>query len=181
MLVSRAIRLAEHMGFGRSCSIETGRLLCALATQVQAGVVAEIGAGCGVGAAWMVTGLRSGVSFVTVEIDPTRANAVEELFADLPHARVIQGEWQQLLPHGPFNLLFADAAPAKQGRPELLLEVLRPGGMLVLDDLTPWDRQPEEWKGKPDPVRDFWLHDARVAATEVMVNPSEAVILAVRK
>lgn len=171
-LVAQAIMLARSIGFTRSCSPETGRLLRVLAAQVRDGVIGEIGTGCGVGAAWMVTGLRPGTSFVTVEIEETQARATADLLASVPEARVIHGDWREILPHGPFALLFADAAAAKQHEPEALLEALRPGGLIVLDDLTP---------GRDfDPLREFWLADPRVVASEVLVSAAEAVILASR-
>jgi predicted O-methyltransferase YrrM len=92
----------------------------------------------------------------------------------------LQGDWHDILAHGPFALLFADGGKAKQDEPEAILQAVRPGGLIVLDDLTPQNQWPPEWRGQPDPVREFWLKDPRVAATEVLVTPSMAVILAAR-
>lgn len=171
-LVARALDLAHDLGFARSCSLETGRILRVLAAQVGDGVIGEIGAGCGVGAAWMVTNLRLDASLVTVEIEAVQARAVADLLASVPEARVIHGDWREILPYGPFALLFADAAAAKQREPEALLEALRPGGLIVLDDLTPGR--------EPDSLREFWLTDRRVVASEVLVSVTESVILATR-
>src|SRR6185437_14567209 len=52
-LAREALRLAQEMGFANSCIEEVGRLLAVLTRQVQHGVVGEVGAGCGVGAAWI--------------------------------------------------------------------------------------------------------------------------------
>ena len=60
------------------------------------------------------------------------------------------------------------------------IAALQPGGMIVLDDLTPVEAWPEEWRGTPDPVRDFWLHDPRLASLEIPLTPTLAVILAAR-
>ncbi|MGI2909707.1 hypothetical protein [Tolypothrix sp. VBCCA 56010] len=60
------------------------------------------------------------------------------------------------------------------------MQALRPGGIIVLDDLTPLSLQTPEQRDQPDPVREFWLNDKRVFATEVMVNPTSAVIVATR-
>ena len=72
--------------------------------------------------------------------------------------------------------MFYDAA--KQLRPredgELVLGLLAPGGIAVLDDLTPG------FAGL-DPVRDFWLGHPDLAATEVLTTPESAAILAVRR
>ena len=58
---------------------------------------------------------------------------------------------------------------------EAILELVKPGALLVKDDLTP---------GRPadgDPVREFLLRDPRLAAAEVLTTPSTAAIVAVRR
>lgn len=180
-LVRRANELTARMGFEASCAPEVGRLLRVLAGSVQRGTIGEIGSGCGVGAAWLASGLRPGVRFVTVEIDRERAEAVGELFSWEPGVRVIWGDWRLILEQGPFALLFADAKAAKAQEPEALVGALQPGGVVLLDDLTPEDQWPEEWRGKPDEVREFWLNHPHLVATELLIAPGSAVILAVLK
>ena len=168
-LVERALALAESAGFTRSCSSEAGRLLQVLAGQRGRTRVAEIGSGCGVGSAWILSALDPHVPFVTVELDPERATAAADLLAADENARVLAGDWQELLPaEGPFDLLFADGGRAKYR--EELVGLLAPGGTLVLDDLTPG-------REGPDPVRELWLGHPRLIATELQVSPREAVIV----
>jgi len=100
------------------------------------------------------------------------AGAAERVLTSVPNVRVIHGDWREILQHGPFAFLFVDAAAPKQHESETLLEALRPGGVIVLDDLTPGRQN--------DPMREFWLTDPRVVATEVLVSATEAVILATR-
>jgi len=52
--------------------------------------------------------------------------------------------------------------------------------MVVMDDFTPEEDWPEVWRGKPDPVRTFWLNDARLNAVEVFTTPRTMAILATR-
>jgi predicted O-methyltransferase YrrM len=168
-LVEQALRAAERTGFTRSCSPETGRLLQLLAAQRGRARVAEIGTGCGVGAAWLLSGLDPRVAFVTVEVDPVRASAAAELLAADENARVLHGDWQDVLPaEAPFDLLFADGGKAKQR--EDVVGLLAPGGTLVLDDLTPG-------RSDADPVRELWLRHPRVLAAELQISAREAVIV----
>ena len=67
-LVERALELSERAGFTRSCSHEAGRLLQVLAGQRGRTRVAEIGTGCGVGSAWILSALDPEMPFVTVEL-----------------------------------------------------------------------------------------------------------------
>lgn len=178
--MQHALDLADRMQFQHSCTIEVGRLLRLLASQVRRGTIGEIGTGCGVGAAWIASGKAPDVSFVTVESDVARAQAAASLLAVVPSIRILQGDWHLLLEYGPFAMLFADGAKAKEREPEVLLQSLKLGGTIVLDDLTPENRWPPEWRGRVDPVREFWLNDSRVIATEILVTPGSAVILATR-
>jgi predicted O-methyltransferase YrrM len=171
-LVERALALAERLEFERSCSEEAGRLLHLLAAQRGRTRVAEIGAGCGVGSAWILAGLAPGVPFVTIELDEQRAAAVSELLAEDPNARVLHGDWRELLAReAPFDLLFADGGRSKQH--EELAGLLAPGGTLVMDDLTPGRAR------DGDPVRELWLRHPRVACVELQLSAREAAIVGV--
>lgn len=184
--VQRALDLAAELRFERSCSLEVGRLLRVLAAQVDRGVIGEIGTGCGVGSAWLISGMRAGASLVTVELEAVRAKGAGALFRDDPRVSVLHADWHVLLSLGPFALLFADGARAKQTDPDALLAALRPGGLLILDDFTTSDQWPAERHGRPDPVRDVWLSHPGVASTEVQISPravppkGNAVLLIVR-
>jgi predicted O-methyltransferase YrrM len=176
-LVRRAERLADELGFDRSCIREVGRLLHVLAGERGRERVGEIGTGCGVGAAWIVSALPPEVSFVTVELDEGRASAARELFEEDENVQVHSGDWHQLmLGEAPFDLLFYDGG-GKQ-RPDLdgeqVVGLLAPRGTVVLDDLTPG-------RPGPDPVREFWLGHRELAATEVLTTPETAAIVAVRR
>jgi len=61
-----------------------------------------------------------------------------------------------------------------------VLGALRPGGMVVLDDMTPEEHWPPEWQEQPDIVREFWLNDARLSATEILTTATTSAILATR-
>ena len=158
------------MGFEKSCSVETGRLLHVLAGQRGRSRVAEIGTGCGVGAAWILSALSPDAAFVTVELDDERATAAAELLAGDGNARVLHGDWTEVLPpEAPFDLLFADGGTSKAH--DEIAGLLTTGGTLVLDDLTPG-------RTGPDPIRDLWLGHPRIAAVELQVSPGEAVLVA---
>ena len=180
-LVGRALALARRSRFDRSCTAGVGRLLAVLAGTVRGGgTVGEIGTGCGVGTAWMASALAPDATLVSVELDPARAEAARDLFGPVRGVRVLRGDWHELLAHGPFDLLFADGGGAKEREPRALVGALRPGGMVFLDDLTPRELWPEEWSGKRDLVREYWLNEPDVAATEIRTGPTEAAIIATR-
>jgi hypothetical protein len=56
----------------------------------------------------------------------------------------------------------------------VILALVEPGGIIVKDDMTP-GRAVEG-----DEVREFLLRDSRVSATEILVTPEMAAIIAVK-
>lgn len=137
--------------------------------------VAEMGTAFGETAAVMAETARS---VVTVERDPERAAAARERLAGLANVELLEGDVFELLPgRGPFGLVFVDGGlrPVTHEKWDAILALAEPGGLLVKDDMSP---------GRPiegDEIREFLLCDPRLAATEVVVAPEMAVILAVRR
>jgi predicted O-methyltransferase YrrM len=132
--------------------------------------VAELGTAFGEGAAAIAETART---VVTVECDPTRAAVSRERLAGLENVEALEGDAYELLRgRGPFGLVFADGGAYDW---EQILELLAPGGLLVKDDLTP-GRAIEG-----DPVREFLLRDARLAAVEILTTPDSAAIVAVKR
>jgi predicted O-methyltransferase YrrM len=179
--VAEAHAHAEARGFQGSCVDEVGRLLRALAASLKLGIAGEIGTGFGVGAAWIASGLRPEIPFWTVERDPARANLARYALEQHENVTVLTGDWHVLLRHAPFDLLFAGEVSNLEVEPEALLQMLAPGGMVVLDGLSPGPAtDARALPGGRDPVRDFWLKDRRVIATELMVQVDHAVLVATR-
>lgn len=179
--VRAALAAAERLAFDRSCSLETGRLLRALAAMRPGGQFAELGSGTGVGAAWLLAGMGAGAHLVTVEHDPGRAAATRAVLAGDPRAEVWRGDWREALAHGPFDLIFSDCAPAKRETEslEVLVDALRPGGTLVLDNFSPPAHLPERLQAG-DPERDRLFSHPRLLCAEVPVSRREGVVLATR-
>jgi len=180
-LVQRAVVLARREGFANSCRPEHGRLLRALAAG--AGTVGETGTGCGVGLAWLASGARPGTRLVSVEIDTERAGLVASLFAHLPHVAVIHGDWREIYRAAPFDLLVLDGgAHGKSGGisadPD---DLLKPGGTLVIDDLTPASTWPPRFGGQVDQARMHWLTHTALDAAELRLAPDLAALVATRR
>jgi predicted O-methyltransferase YrrM len=75
VLVERASTLARQQQFAASSLPEVGRLLAVLTATIGQGRIGEIGTGYGVGAAWIVSMLRDGVSFFTIDTNAQHVTA----------------------------------------------------------------------------------------------------------
>jgi len=180
-LVERAVRIAQPEGFTNSCRPEHGRLLFALAAGAQ--MIGETGTGCGVGLAWLASGARPGTRLVSVELDAERARLAAELFSGLPQVTVIGGDWREIYRSAPFDLLVLDggAHGKSDGTPADPQALLRPGGTVVIDDLTPAAHWPPRFEGQVDEARMHWLRHADLDATELRLAPDLAALVATRR
>ncbi|MFI0942362.1 O-methyltransferase [Streptomyces sp. NPDC021020] len=179
-LVERAARTATRLGFPYSCRPEQGRLLHALAAGARR--IGETGTGCGVGLAWLASGMRGGATAVSVEQDAGRAKAAAELFAPLaPQITVRQGDWTAITEHGPFDLLVLDGGgQGKGGAAADPLALLSPGGVLVIDDFTPSYGAPPVHDGAPDTARLHWLDHPALRTVEIPLAPDLATLVCTR-
>ncbi|MGW2375779.1 O-methyltransferase [Kitasatospora sp. NPDC001683] len=162
--VLAAERVAARLGFGKSCTREVGRLLAFAAAAKPGGTVAESGTGAGVGTAWLCSGLGPGARLVTVERDGRLARSAAESFEE----------------DAPFDVFFCDGG-GKRDDPDRVVELLAPGGLLVLDDFTPSPHWPPRFGGEVDRLRLHYLTHPALAATEVLTAPGSSAVLATRR
>lgn len=164
-----------------------GTLLRLLVQLSGARRVLEIGMFTGYSALMMAAGLPEDGELVTLDRDPVAEGIARDFFARSPHGhkiRVIMGEALESLRslEGPFDLCFLDAD--KEHYPdylELVLPRLRPGGLLVADNVL-WSGRvvdPEEEAASTLALRTF---NARLAqdprVEQVMLTVRDGITLA---
>jgi predicted O-methyltransferase YrrM len=181
-LVERAREVAREVGFpltkeesgeGRaSASLPgVGQFLGVLAAGCHGGRIAEIGTGAGIGAAWMASMMPADCTLVTAEIDERLAAAAARLLAGDPRVQVLAGDAREVLTaRAPFDLLFADGGWRDPAGLASLVDLVRIGGRVVMDDVTPAELLPP---GSPllasDVKRELFFGDPRLVSTEVVL------------
>jgi predicted O-methyltransferase YrrM len=179
-IVARAFDVSRRAGYVSFCRNETGRLLATLAATRQ-GTMAEFGTGCGVGTAWLRSGVRPGATILSAELDEKLAVAAQEIFVDDPQVEVLAADWSTLRDRGPYSLLFLDSEEPTQVSVETIADLVEDGGVVVLDDFTPCELWPPITHGRVDTLREHWLTDDRFTAVEVMVAPDASTIIATKR
>ncbi len=179
-IVSRAFAVSRKAGYASFCRNETGRLLAALAA-TRSGTLAEFGTGCGVGTAWLRSGIRADATILTAELDAQLADAAAEIFAGEPQVEVRSADWSTLLDQAPFSLLFLDSGERTEVSVDAVADLVEEGGVVVLDDFIPYEMWPPVTYGRVDSLREQWLTDERFTAVEVMVASDASVILATKR
>ena len=181
-LVERARAVARQTGFpltrqeagpGRpsACLPGVGRFLGVLAADCRAGRIGEIGTGAGVGTAWMASAMPPDCVLITAEIDPRLAAAASRLLAGDPRVEVLTGDAREVLaPRGPFDLLFADGGWRDPAGLATLVGLVRVGGRVVMDDVTPALAEPPgPASPEPDVKRQLFFGDPRLISAEVVL------------
>ena len=180
-VVERAFQVSRRAGYVSFCRNETGRLLAMLAA-TRDGTMAEFGTGCGVGTAWLRSGVRGEKArIVTAELDPKLAKAATEIFAEDDQVEVLAADWSTLLDRGPYSLLFLDSGQPGQVSVDAVADLVEDGGIVVLDDFTPCEVWPPITYGRVDTLREQWLTDDRFTAVEVMVAADASAVIATRR
>ena len=123
---------------------EVGALLRVLATSVSARRILEVGTCIGYSGIWLAGALPPGGMLFTMEKDPERARVAKANFERAgvsDRVGIIQGDAQITINKvsGPFDLIFQDGhKPLYITLLDRLVSMLRPGGLLVTDNVL-WD------------------------------------------
>ena len=123
---------------------EVGALLRVLALSVNARRILEVGTAIGYSGIWLAGALPADGMLLTMEMNPERARTARENVARAgvaDRASVIVGDAQRMIAKvsGPFDLIFQDGdKPLYVKMLDRLVDLLRPGGLLVTDNVL-WD------------------------------------------
>lgn len=140
------LRDSEALGFAMVSEPKVGALLACLAASKPGGHILELGTGTGHGTAWLLAGMDAGARLATVDDDvEVVAVARRHLAADPRVAFHVMDGAAYLAEQPPrsFDLVYADTWPGKFTHLDLALDLLRPGGIYVVDDLLPQANWPD--------------------------------------
>ena len=181
-VVNRAFDVSRKAGYVSFCRNETGRLLATLAA-TREGTMAEFGTGCGVGTAWLRSGVRNDkTTILTAELDPRLAKAAAEIFVDDPQVEVLAADWSTLLDRGPYSLLFLDSGePTEVRRRRASPTWSRTAASWCSTTSRPARCWPPITAGRVDTLREQWLTDERFTTVEVMVAPDASTLIATKR
>lgn len=185
-LVQRAQVLAGELGFPltrqqadgsgslvlppSACLPGVGRFLAVLAAGCAGGVIGEYGTGSGVGTAWMVTAMPASCRLITAEVDEARAQAVRALFADDGRVEVRTGDAAGILAGaGPFDLIFADCGIREDAHFAEVVGLLKPGGQIVMDDVTPLAALQDDSPVRSDDAKRRFFASSQLISAEVVL------------
>ncbi|PHN03500.1 O-methyltransferase [Flavilitoribacter nigricans] len=177
----RLLERCEEIGFTMPSDLYIGTLLKTLISAKPGGRFLELGTGIGLSLSWMLDGMDEQSHLTTIDNDPQLAEIAREFFGEVPQLEILcldGGAWIRDYEGEGFDLIFADAWPGKYFDLEETLDLIRPGGFYVIDDMLPEPNWPEGHAEKADHLISFLENRPDLRLTKM--NWSTGVIVAVR-
>ena len=137
---------SEEIGFNMPSDLYVGTLLRTLVASKPFGNFLELGTGIGLSLSWMVDGMDDCGSIVSIDNDPRLTEIVNQLFKLDSRVNIIcqdGSEWIKNYDGEKFDLIFADAWPGKYSELDEVLNLLKVGGIYVIDDMDEQPNWPE--------------------------------------
>jgi predicted O-methyltransferase YrrM len=139
-------RDSATLGFSMASEDRTGALLRTLVASKPGGAFLELGTGTGIATAWILDGMDSASTLLTVENEERFANIARR---HLGHDRRVSFQIEDAksflskLGGRKFDLIFADTWSGKFDHLDKALDLLHVGAFYVIDDLLPQTNWPE--------------------------------------
>ncbi|MEK5057976.1 SAM-dependent methyltransferase [Paenibacillus sp. FSL H7-0326] len=147
----RVSKCAAEYGFTASCDDLTGSFLRMLAANRKQSTILELGTGVGHSTAWLLDGMDQESRLYSVEMDEQCSNIAREVLGDDPRLHLFAqdgGEYIEQHKSEQYDVIFADTWPGKFYLAEEVLDMVKPGGLYIIDDLNPQPNWPEDHEDK---------------------------------
>ena len=169
------------LSFSMASDLFTGSLLKTLVAAKSPGRFLELGTGSGLATSWIREGMDAGSVLLTIDNNELLMNVARENLADTRIEFICTDgyRWLQQYRGESFDLIFADAMPGKYELLEETLQMLKPGGVYLLDDMLPQPNWPEGHAAKADHF--IAELEKRTDLTLTKLNWSTGIIIAVKK
>ena len=143
----RAIQQATiDRGFTMASDLATGSFLKTLAGSKPTGRFLELGTGTGLSTSWILDGMDQNSSLVSIDFDDQFLSIAREFLGKDPRLELelIDGEiWVESNAGQRFDYIFADTWHGKYLLLDEVLEMLKVGGLYIVDDMLPQANWPD--------------------------------------
>jgi predicted O-methyltransferase YrrM len=136
----------QTIGFNMPSDPLTCSLLRTLAASKPGGHFLELGSGTGLSTAWILDGMDASSSLTTVDNDPLLLSILSRHLGDDARLEVICADGDEFLKNHQairFDFIFADTWSGKYRFLEESLNMVKPGGFYVIDDMLPQANWPQ--------------------------------------
>ncbi len=135
-----------EIGFTMPSDLYIGSLLKTLITSRPKSHLLELGTGIGLSLSWMIDGMDSASTLITVDNNPKLTEIAEGYFGKDERVEIVCNDgttWIKSYSGKKFDLIFADAWPGKYSELDETLDLLKVGGLYVIDDMIAQPNWPD--------------------------------------
>ncbi len=173
---------SKEIGFTMPSDLYIGSFLKTLITSKPKSNILELGTGIGLSLSWMIDGMDAESRLISVDNDPKLIEIAEGYFGDDTRVEIIceDGEvWIKNYKGEKFDLIFADAWPGKYSTLNETLDLLKVGGLYIIDDMIAQPNWPDGHQENVEGLVEY-LED-RSDFNLTKMNWSTGLIIAAKK
>lgn len=172
---------SKEIGFTMPSDVFVGTFLKTLVSSKPAGRFLELGTGIGLSLSWMVDGMDSMSTLITIDNDPELIAIAKQYFGNDERINIVCEDgtnWITNYLGKTFDLVFADAWPGKYSEIDEVLNLVSIGGFYIIDDMTAQPNWPEGHDENVDRLVAYL--ESRTDFNLTKMNWSTGLIVAVR-
>jgi len=143
---NRVLRKSEAIGFTMPSDVHIGSLLKTLIASKPQGRFLELGTGTGLSLLWMIDGMDRASEIISIDNDADLIAFAKTNFKDDARVSLVCQDGAKFITTykgALFDLVFADAWPGKYSELDLILNLIKDGGLYVIDDMSPQPNWPK--------------------------------------
>ena len=182
VIYPQLLEKSEEIGFTMPSDLYIGTLLKTLIASKPAARFLELGTGIGLSLAWMIDGMDSASTIISIDNEPLLSQIAKDYFGTDKRVKIVCEDgtiWLKEYKGAKFDLIFADAWPGKYSEIEIVLDLVSRGGFYVIDDM---DQQPNWPLGHAEKASQLIQYlENRDDFTISKMNWSTGIIIAVKK
>lgn len=181
-IYSEIVNKSKEIGFTMPSDLYIGTLLKTLITSKPKSIILELGTGIGLSLSWMIDGMDSESKIISVDNDPKLIEIAKNSFGQDKRVELIDAdgtEWIKDYKGDKFDLVFADAWPGKYSEVGELLDLIKIGGLYIIDDMSVQPNWPDGHQENVDRLIDYLENRKDFNLTKM--NWSTGIIIATKK
>ncbi|UWZ82650.1 O-methyltransferase [Occallatibacter riparius] len=172
----------QELQFAMASEPRTGMLLRTLAATKPGGRILELGTGTGLATAWLLDGMDAASTLISVDTDEQVQQVARDVLGQDKRLTLLAVDacgflWRQK--QASFDLVFADAMPGKYVALDEALDLVKPGGYYIVDDMLPQPTWPEGHDQKAAALMEQLAQDTRFRSAAM--SWASGIIVMVRK
>jgi predicted O-methyltransferase YrrM len=178
----KIMEATKNIGFEQLSDTQLGSLLSTLVASKPNSKILELGTGSGLSTVWILNGMDKNSTLQTVDNDEQLVNIAKQYLSNDKRVEFFIENGEDLIlrtkPNS-IDFIFADTWPGKYNHLEETLNLLKSGGIYLIDDMLPQENWPDGHNIKVDNLIQYLENRDDLNCTKL--NWSTGIIICTKK